>query len=68
MKLHFEKGEFYTLYPDLLHFPKKFFNMYHMTVAKFDTLLEKVEPVLHRQWTNMHEPISPEQKLVITLR
>ena len=67
-ELRFEKGEFYTLYPDLRHFPNKFFNMYHMTVAKFDTLLEKVEPVLRRQWTNMREPISPEQKLVITLR
>ena len=42
--------------------------MYHMTEAKFDTLLEKVEPVLRRQWTNMREPISAEQKLVITLR
>ena len=42
--------------------------MYRMTVAKFDTLLEKVEPVLRRQWTNMREPISPEQKLGITLR
>ena len=42
--------------------------MYRMTVAKFDTLLEKVEPVLQRQWTNMREPISPEQKLLLTLR
>ena len=67
-ELRFKKGEFYTLYPDLRHFPHKFFNMYRMTVAKLDTLLEKVDPVLRRQWTNMREPISPEQKLVITLR
>ena len=28
-----EKGEFYKLYPDLYHYPQKFFRMYHMNVG-----------------------------------
>ena len=43
-----EKGEFYTLYPDLRHFPKHFFCMYRMTVQKFDELLEILEPHLRK--------------------
>ena len=27
-----EKGEFYTLYPDLRWYPDKFFKMYHVSV------------------------------------
>ena len=63
-----DKGEFYVLYPDLLHFPPKFFNMYRMSVPKFDALLKKNVLKLQRKWTIMCEPLSPEQKLVITLR
>ena len=40
--LRFEKGEFYTHYPDLRHFPAKFFTMYRMNVLKFDNLLLRI--------------------------
>ena len=63
-----EKGEFYTLYPDLRNFQKEFFAMYRMNPAKFDELLKILEPRLRRTNTNMRKAISPEQKLVITLR
>ena len=63
-----EKGEFYTLYPDLHNFQKEFFAMYHMNPAKFDELLKILKPRLRRTNTNMRKAISPEQKLVITLR
>ena len=65
-EMHSDKGEFYVLYPDLQYFPPKFFNMYRMSVPKFDA--PKVAPKLQRKWTIMREPLSPEQKLVITLR
>ena len=39
-----EKGEFYNLYPDLRHYPAKFFQFYHMSVTKFDFLLTKLAP------------------------
>ena len=63
-----EKGEFYTLYPDLRHYPKRFAGMYRMDVEKFEELLKKVSPLITKKWTYMREPISAEQKLVITLR
>ena len=43
-----EKGEFYTLYPDLRHFPRRFFHMYQMSVHKIDELLEILEPYLRK--------------------
>ena len=63
-----EKGEFYALYPDLRHYPSKFFQFYRMTVARFDFLLKKLAPRLRKKATNLRQPISPEQMLVLTLR
>ena len=62
------KGEFYTLYPDLRLYPKKFFSFYQMSVRKFDYLLQLCEPRLKKEITNLRQPISPEQCLVLTLR
>ena len=67
-EMHSDKGKFYVFYPDLWHFSLKFFNMYRMSLPKFDSLLKKIAPKLQRKWTIMREPLSPEQKLVITLR
>ena len=44
--LHKEKGEFYTLCPDLRHYHKRFIGMYHMDVEKFQELLVKVSPFI----------------------
>ena len=64
--LRFEKGEFYTYYPDLRHFPAKFFTMCRMNVAKFDNLLLRVAPHLTPKRTNWRHCISAEQKFVKT--
>ena len=66
--LTFEKGEFYTLYPDLRHFPAKFFRMYRMSISKFDNLLKILHPRLQLKQTNFISNISPKQQLVLTLR
>ena len=66
--LHIEKGEFYQLYPDLRHFPARFFHYYQMKVQKFDALLEILKPSLERKVSNFRMPISVEQQLVLTLR
>ena len=63
-----EKGEFYRLYPDLRHFNKRFTGMYHLNVEKFEELLQKVTPLIEKKWTYMREPISAEQRLILTLR
>ena len=67
-ELRLDKGEFYTLYPDLRHFVPKFFNMYRISVPKFDRLLQKISPLIEKGWMNMREPLSAEHKLVLTLR
>ena len=63
-----KKGEFYNLYPDLRNFKKEFLGMYRMYPNKFDELLKLIEPRIKGTYTNMRKPISPEQKLVVTLR
>ena len=62
------KGEFYTLYLDLHHYPKKFFGVFCMDWNQFDNLLQKVTPLLIKEDTNYPASISPEQQLVVTLR
>ena len=52
-ELRLDKGEFYTLYLDLRHFAPKFFNMYRMSVPKFDRLLQKTSPLIEKKWTNI---------------
>ena len=63
-----QKGEFYTLYKDQQNFKDRFFENYCMTVQQFDFLLRLVTPLIKKQDTNYQVPISPEQKLVLTLR
>ena len=67
-KDHLHKDEFYTLYPDLRNYLLKFFAMYRMSVAKFDELLEILSPRLVKKNKNYRAAISPEQRLVLTLR
>ena len=38
-----------------------------MNVEKFEELLKLVKPKLTKKWTYMCEPISAEQKLILTL-
>ena len=63
-----EKGEFYTHYADHRKYPERFFQLYRMTVRKFDELLFKVSPYLTKKETNLCETICAEQRLVITIR
>ena len=63
-----EKGEFYTLYPDLRRYDDRFFEMYRMHVSQFDYILEMLQPWLEKQVTSFREPISLEQSLVLTIR
>ena len=63
-----EIWEFYTLYPDLRHFPPRFFCTYCMGVSKFNELLELLAPRLRKTDVNFRSMISPEQQIVLTLR
>ena len=63
-----EKGEFYTHYTDHRQFEDRFFELYRMTVAQFDELLYIVGPRILKQETNFRRPLSPEERLAITIR
>ena len=65
---HSRKGEYYTLYKDQRNFEDRFFENYRMMVQQFDYLLRLVTPLIKKQDTNYQVPVSPEQKLVLTLR
>ncbi|PNF32594.1 hypothetical protein B7P43_G18407 [Cryptotermes secundus] len=56
-------GELYHLY-----YHDKFYNYLRMTKNTFDMLLEKLENHLGGPGTNYRQKISPEQRLVLTVR
>lgn len=64
----FTHGQFQTLYPKLRSFEPKFFNYLRMSINSFDELLEMISKQIESNDTHMRSSVSPEEKLVITLR
>ncbi|XP_052745448.1 uncharacterized protein LOC112049627 [Bicyclus anynana] len=64
----FTHGQFQTLYPKLRSFEPKFFNYLRMSINSFDELLEMMSKQIESNDTHMRSSVSPEEKLVITLR
>ena len=62
-----DKREFYSLYPNLCHY-KRFFKFYRLSVERFDQLLDLIGPQITKKYTNFRTPISPEERLALTLR
>ncbi|XP_075711692.1 uncharacterized protein LOC142748488 [Rhinoderma darwinii] len=62
------KGHFHTLYDDLRQHPEKFHNFCRMSISSFDCLLSDLGPGITLQDTNMRQCISPEERLIVTLR
>lgn len=61
-------GAFVTLYPKLREYPPKFFNYLRMSITSFDELLSLVKNYLLPCEYVVTDTISPEEKLVVTLR
>lgn len=59
---------FVTLYPKLRQYEPKFFNYFRMSIKSFDDLLHVIKADITGDSTILRESISPEEKLVITLR
>ncbi|KAH7662557.1 hypothetical protein AAVH_43481 [Aphelenchoides avenae] len=65
-ELRRERGAFNTLWPELKNVPVEFKKYIRMSLSAFEKLLELVKPSLVRN--SVREPVSPEQRLVVTLR
>ena len=63
-----KSGVFVKMYEDLLKYPEKFFNYVKMALASFDELLSLCRDDLTKQDTELRKPVSPEEKLYVTLR
>ena len=64
-----ELGEFHHLYFDVRKDPIKFRQYLRINIETFDYILCNVKSKLWKKMTNfIQNPISPEEKLVVTLR
>jgi hypothetical protein len=59
---------FVSLYPKLREYEPKFFNYFRMSIKYFDDLLELIKDDIAPSYQCVRDTISPEEKLVITLR
>lgn len=62
-----ETGEFGRSFEELRKDDQKFFEYTRMTQSTFDYILKFIETQLHK-YSNFRECISPQQKLILTLR
>ena len=65
--MRLEKSEYFTLTLDLRQFDDRFYGMYRMHVPQFDDLVNLLMPELEKMTTNYREPLSPQERLIITL-
>lgn len=61
-------GEFHHLYYGLRCNPSRFFEFLRMSVETFDYILARVENRLRKKSSNFKQPISPAERLYVTLR
>jgi hypothetical protein len=47
---------------------ERFFEFLYMSVATFDCILSRVKYGLWKKCTNFYKPVSPEERLYVTLR
>ena len=64
-----KKGEYHALIQEMrLSDQESFYKYFRITPARFDELLRIVGPEITRQHTNFRSPISPGERLAVTLR
>jgi hypothetical protein len=61
-------GEYHRLVLELRLDSDRFIRYFRMTPDLFDILLSKVGPLIQKQCTNYRMPLTPAQRLSVTLR
>ena len=63
------KGEYHSLIAEMRMFDtESFFKYFRMTPSRFDHLLSLIGTALYRKRTVMRSPVSPGERLAVTLR
>lgn len=62
------ESQYIILYPKLRQFGLKFFNYFRMSIKSFDDLLALINDEIVADKNAVRYSISPEEKLIITLR
>ena len=63
------KGEFHLLIKEMILFDHEyFFRFFRMAPETFEKLLSWVSPYIQKKTTRMREPVSPSERLSVTLR
>ncbi|KAL5233408.1 hypothetical protein ACI65C_000818 [Semiaphis heraclei] len=63
-----DNGQFQVTFMTLRSYPEEFMKYYRMSITSFDELISLVRPKLSKQHTGLRVPISPEERLTVTLR
>lgn len=63
-----EEHRFHKIMETLYEYPDRFRTVYKMSLKCYHIILSKVREGLRKQVTNWRKPISPEERLLITLR
>ena len=61
-------GEYHHLYTDLRKSPDKFFDYLRMSVNTYDFILSKINHRIRKKISNFKKPISPAERLYVTIR
>lgn len=63
------EGAYHKLFPEIMSEDENLYrNIIRMTPPQFQVLLEKITPWIIKKATNFREPISPAERLLVTLR
>jgi len=68
LKTRLSHSLYVTLYPKLREHEEKFFNYFRMSIKSFDDLLEIIKDSLEADENAIRYCISPQEKLIVTLR
>ncbi|CAI6362415.1 unnamed protein product [Macrosiphum euphorbiae] len=61
-------GEFHHLFFDLKKSPTRFFEYLRMSIETYDFILTKICHRIRKKTTNFKKPISPAERLYVTIR
>ncbi|KAL4112615.1 hypothetical protein QTP88_016366 [Uroleucon formosanum] len=68
LKTRLSSSQYITLYPKLRDHDEKFFNYFRMSIESFDDLLDLIKNELEANEQAVRYCISPQEKLIVTLR